>query len=251
MFPFLPLGPFLLQLPGLALLVGVWVGLSLAENEAKKLRLNASDIYNLVFYGLVGGLIGARLAYAGRYLSAYLDDPLSLISLNPNTLSPYGGLLIGVAVSVLYGWRKKLPLRATLDALTPGLAAFMVLFALANFLSGDAFGAPTDLPWAIYLWDEYRHPTQVYEFLLALGVFFIAWKRQLAPPGSGLNFLLFLALTAAARLFVEAFRGDSLLLAEGLRAAQLVSLGVVLVSLWLMRVWGEEGRRSRGEEVKR
>lgn len=245
MYPYLPLGPFLIQLPGLALLLGLWVGLLLAEREAKKLRVDPSVISNAVFYGLVAGLIGARLVYAGRYLSAYLDDPLSLFALNLNTLSPSGGLLIAVGVAVLYGWRKRLPLRPTLDALTPGLAVFLVLFAAANFLSGNAFGSPTDLPWAIFLWDAYRHPSQVYEFLAALGIFIAVWRWPQGKPGTGVNFLVFVALAAASRLFLEAFRGDSLLLAGGLRAAQVASLAVLMISLWLLHRWALQGMESK------
>jgi len=237
MYPYLRIGPFLLQLPGLAMLVGIWMGLSLAEREAKNLRLNTSDIYNLGGYGLVAGLLGARLVYAGRYWSAYLDDPLSLFALNPNTLSPVGGLFIALIAAVLYGWQKKLPLRSTLDALAPGLALFMVFFAIAHFLNGDAFGTPADLPWAIYLWGEYRHPTQVYEFLAALGVFAMLLRSPQGNPGTGINFLVFVALTAASRLFLETFRGDSLLLAAGIRTAQVASLAILLGTLWFLRVW--------------
>ena len=236
MLPFIRVGPFLLQLPGLALLGGAWAGSSLAEKEAARLRLNAADLYNLIFYGLVAGIVGARLAYAARYLSAYLANPTSLLALTPATLYPSAGLVIGLAAAALFGWRKRLPLRPTLDALAPGLAAFMVALGLAHFLSGDAFGAPTTLPWAIQLWDDARHPSQIYETLAALAVFALAWKRPLGI-GQGLNFLLVLALSAAVRVFLEAFRGDSLLWAGGFRAAQVVGIIVLVTALWLMRRW--------------
>jgi phosphatidylglycerol:prolipoprotein diacylglycerol transferase len=245
MYPYLPLGPFLIQLPGLAMLAGIWLGLSLAEREAKKLRVDPSAIYNSAFYGLVAGLVGARLVYAARYLSVYLDDPLSLFALNPNALSPYGGLLIGTVVAIWFCLRKKLPLRPTLDALTPGFALFMVFLGVAHFLSGDAFGTPTDLPWAISLWDAYRHPTQVYESLAALAVFAVIWQRPQGTPGTGVHFLVFVALTAASRLFLEAFRGDSLLLAGGLRAAQVASLALLMGSLWLLHRWALQGMESK------
>ena len=245
MFPYLPLGPFLLQLPGVALLAGIWFGLTLAEKAAVKLRLKPQEMYNLVSLGLIAGLVGARLAYAARYLSAYVADPLSLFALNPNTLSSIGGLVIGAGVAVLYGWRKKLPHRPTLDNLTPGLALFMVFFALAHFLSGDAFGAPTNLPWGIYLWDDYRHPSQVYEFLAALGIFVAVWRWPQGKPGSGVNFLLFVSLTALARLFLEAFRGDSVLLVGGLRAAQVSSLAILLAGLWWLRIWVLQGMETK------
>jgi len=61
MFPFLRIGPFLIQMSGLALLAGLWVGTTLIEKEALHLKLNATAILNMIFYTLIGGLIGARL----------------------------------------------------------------------------------------------------------------------------------------------------------------------------------------------
>ncbi len=237
MLPFVRLGPFLVQLPGLALLAGLWIGSSLAEKEAARLRLDVAAIYNLIFYGLVAGIIGARLAYAARYLSVYLGNPLSLFALTPGTLSPDAGLAIGIAAAALVGWRKQLPLRPTLDALAPGLAVFMVALGAAHILSGDAFGAPAQLPWAIYLWDDYRHPSQIYETLMALAALVVVWKRPLGRPGAGLNFLLAVALSAAARIFLEAFRGDSVIWVGGFRAAQVIGLLILAAALWLMRIW--------------
>jgi prolipoprotein diacylglyceryltransferase len=179
------------------------------------------------------------LAYAARYLNAYLDNPISLFALNPNTLSPGDGIIIGALVATIYGSRKKLSLRPTLDALAPGLAAFLVSLAVAHFLSGDAFGAPTEVPWAIYLWDEYRHPTQIYETLIALGVFALVLKRPLGQPGQGISFLLVAALSAFARLFLEAFRGDSLIWTGGFRAAQVTNLFVLAACFWLMKTWSQ------------
>ena len=189
----------------------------------------------MVFWGLVAGIIGARLAYAARYLNIYLDDPLSLVALNFNTLSPQGGLIIGLLAAAIYGWRVQLPLRTTLDALAPGLAAFMIAWGIAHLLSGAAFGSPTDLPWAIYLWEANRHPTQIYEIVLAIAVFLVVRKRPLDRPGTGLNFLLTVALLSSSRLFLEAFRGDSLLWVDGIRTAQVVSLGILLICLWLIK----------------
>jgi phosphatidylglycerol:prolipoprotein diacylglycerol transferase len=239
MFPYLPIGPFLLQTPGLALIVGVWIGLTMAEREAKVLKIHAPAIYNLIFFGLVAGIIGARLSYAARFLDVYLDEPLSLFALNTNTIAPVDGLLIGFFVAVIYGWRKQLPLRPTLDALAPGLAVFLVTLGIAHLLSGGAFGAPTKIPLAIYLWDDYRYPTQIFETLFALGVLLAALKRPLGKPGLGLNFLLVVSLSVASRLILEAFRGDSLIWLGGFRAAQVVSLIILLSCLWLIRVWAQ------------
>lgn len=237
MLPSISIGPYLLQTPGLALLLGVWIGLTLVEKEAVRLKLDKEIVYNMVFWSLVAGILGARLAYAARFMNVYLDDPLSLVALNPSTLSPQAGLLLGIAAAVGYGWWKKLPLRPTLDTIAPGLAIFMIGFGVAHILSGDAFGSPTELPWAIYLWDENRHPTQIYEIVLAIGILFAVWKRPFSRMGAGLNFLVAVSLTSASRLFLEAFRGDSLLWVGGLRAAQVASLGILLICLYMIRVW--------------
>lgn len=239
MFPYIPIGPFLLQTPGLAMLIGVWIGLTLAEREAKLLKIDAQAIYNLIFLGLVAGIVGARVSYAARFLTIYLDEPLSLFALNPNTIAPIDGLVIGLLVAVVYGWRKKLPLRPALDALAPGLAVFLVTLGIAHFLSGGAFGAPTKIPLAIYLWDDYRYPTQIVETLFSLGVLLAALKHPLGKPGLGLNFLLVVSLSVASRLLLEAFRGDSLIWIGGFRAAQVVSFIILLSCLWLIRVWAQ------------
>lgn len=244
MLPYFRIGSYLLQTSGLALLIGVWVGLSLSEKEAIRLQLKPNLIYNLVFIGLISGIIGARLAYAVRYLSAYLNNPLSLFALNPNTLSPLDGLLIGLLVAIIYGQRKGLPMRPTLDALAPGLGVLLVALGFSHFLTGDAFGAPTGLPWRIYLWNDYRHPSQIYEILADVGVLVAVLRRPLGSPGQGINFLLVVALSAVSRLSLEAFRGDSVIWFGGFRAAQIGSLLVLAGSMWLMHAWVGLQKRS-------
>jgi prolipoprotein diacylglyceryltransferase len=237
MFPILQLGPFAIQVPGLLLLAGVWVGLWLAEREAARLHLSPEAIYNLAFTGLMAGVVGARLAYAARYASVYVSDPLGILSLNPATLAPTEGALIGLVAAMVYGARRKLALRPTFDALAPALAVVMIALALAHLASGEAFGAPARLPWSIYLWDEYRHPAQVYELVGALGVLGAwGWARG-RETFAGFNFLLVVALSSAARVFLEAFRGDSVLLPGGLRAAQVAGLVVLAACLVMMRRW--------------
>lgn len=240
MLPILQVGPLAIQVPGLALLIGVWVGLSLAEKEAARLQMDAEAVYRMAFVGLIAGLIGARLAYAARYLSSYAADPLGLFSLNAATLAPSEGMLIGLAAAVIYGARRKLRLRTTLDALAPALAVMAVAVALAHLSSGDAFGAAARLPWSIYLWDEYRHPSQVYELIAALGVLGVWWRQRGRSSFGGFSFLLVMALSAAARVFLEAFRGDSLVLASGLRAAQVWGIAVLAVCLGIMKRWNQE-----------
>ncbi len=237
MFPYLRLGPFLLQMPLLALLVGLWIGLTFIEREAARLNLNREKISSLVFYGLVGGIVSARLAYAAQYASIYLSNPLSLLSLNANTLLPEAGFLFGILIAVVYAHRRKLPFRKTLDALAPGLAFFMIMVGVSHLLSGNAYGAPTRAPWAVYLWSDYRQPTQLYEIFFALVIFTIILPRMIPANAPGLRFVQFVALSAAARVFIEGFRGDSVLWLDGYRAAQVAGLAVLIGCIVLLRQW--------------
>jgi len=239
MFPFLRIGPFLIQTSGLALLAGLWVATTLTEKEALHLKLNATAILNMIFYGLIGGLLDARLIYAVQHLNIYLASPLSLFSLNTSTLTPLGGLISGLVIASLFGRRQKLPLRPTLDALVPGFVMMMIAIGIANFLNGNAYGSPWRPPWAIRLWDEYRHPTQIYETIAAL-IIFILWKMSSTTEsgGSGMSFLYVVALSAGGRVFLEAFRGDSIRWLDGFRAAQVMGLIVITIAIYFTKQWG-------------
>ena len=246
MFPYMRLGPFLIQLPLFVLLVGLWMGLAFVERESIRQGLNKEKINNLVFYGLIGGIIFARLGYAAQYASVYLSNPFSLLSLNTNTFLPVVGLLFGLLIAIGYGSRQKLPLRNTLDTLAPGLAFFMIMIGVSHLLSGNAYGAPTRVPWAVYLWSDYRQPTQLYEIFFALVVFMIVLSRMIPANAPGLRFVQFLSLSAIARVFIEAFRGDSAILFDGYRTAQVVGLAILVVCLALLRNWeGNDENESK------
>ncbi len=238
MLPTLQLGPLALPMGPLLVLLGVWLGVWGVEREAARLTLDRDRLSTLALVGLVVGVVGARVAYALEHLDAYAADPLGLISNNLGTFSVTEGVVIGVTAAALYGRIHKLPLRRTLDALAPLVIAGSGAVALAQLASGDGFGTPTDLPWSIHLWDADRHPTQVYAFLgaLVVGLIWWRWARTLS---AGLGFLSVCAGTAATIVFVEAFRGDSALLAGGWRSAQVVGLVALAASLILMRRWGD------------
>ena len=237
MFPYLRLGPFILPMASLALLAGLWTGLAFIERETARLKINSSTLSNVIFYSLLAGLIGARVGYALEFPTVYLSNPLSMLSLSPTTLSPSTGLAVGLIAFAIFVQRKAIPIRPTLDAIAPGLALFMAFVGLAHILSGDAYGTPTDAPWAIRLWNEYRHPTQFYETLIATMIFVIILQRFPKPEGAGLNFGLTVALTSASRVFLEAFRGDSIFWPGGFREAQVIALLILAISLYWMWKW--------------
>ncbi len=240
MFPVIQIGPFALYAPALALLAGVWAGAWLTEKQAAHLGLSTDAVSALVFVGLAAAVTGARLGHVARNLGAYAADPLAILSLSPVTFDPAIGLLAGSVAAAIFGLWRGLPPRPTLDALAPGLAALLVGVGVAHLASGDAFGAPADLPWSIFLWDDYRHPSQVYEIIAAL-VVLGAWRLLRGRRRfDGFNFLLVVGLSAFARVLLEAFRGDSTLVAGGLRAAQVGGLFVLTLCFVGAELWGRQ-----------
>lgn len=231
MLPILNIGPLAIQLPGLILIAGLWVGTSLAERTAPLHGINPNRLNGMVLVGLVAGLLGGRVGYALEFFELYLENPQGLLSLNPSTLSLEGGLLTGLVSAIIYGSRAGLPLWPTLDALAPGLALFGFALGLSHIASGDAFGVPSQLPWAIELWGARRHPTQIYESLAGLLILIAIWRLREHVTFPGFHFLCWLCLASLSRLLLEAFRGDSILVLGNLREAQLVSLGVLLAAL--------------------
>jgi prolipoprotein diacylglyceryltransferase len=234
MLPILQIGPLAIQTPGLLLLGGLWLGLTLAERHAAQHGVPSNKLYNLIFVALVAGVAGARLAYVLRYPSAFAGNWLSILSLNPGLLDLWGGLASGGICALIYGQRAKMPLLATLDAITPLLAVMSIATHLASLASGAAFGSPANLPWGIALWGMRRHPVQLYQALAAALILLILWpgRKAIQAWQPGRYFLSFMATSALARLILEAFRGDSLIIAGDFRLAQILAWLVLALSLW-------------------
>lgn len=241
MLPIVNLGPLAIQLPGLIILLGIWLGLTLAERFSEKNGIASTTLYNLVFIAMLGGVIGARLSFLIRYPEFFLENPSSIISLNTNLLDPVGGFATGLILATIYISRKRLPLWAVLDSLTPFLAVMAVVLGLSHLSSGNAYGMESDVLWSIELWGARRHPTQIYETGFAVLILIILWPGRSfwKNKPSGLYFLSFTGLSAVARILNETFRADSALLPGGIRIAQLVAwliLGICLYGIYRLNL---------------
>jgi len=255
MLPVLQVGPLAIQLSGLLLLLGFWLASVLVGRSAGRHGLEGDVLDRLLLIGMVAGVIGARLGFVLQNASAYAEDPRAILSFNLTAFAPLEGVAAGALAALIYGQRKSLPLWPTLDALAPGAALFAVFVNLSQLASGDAFGAPVDLPWAIELWGARRHPAQLYALAGSLAILlFVLWlqKRQEFPGQLALSWL---GLTSTARLLLEGFRGDSLYFA-GVRQAQIVALLLLMLSLVGLHLLarrcciGDESGSSAGKAEK-
>ncbi|MFC2030040.1 prolipoprotein diacylglyceryl transferase [Chloroflexota bacterium] len=237
MLPVIQIGPLAIQTEGLILVAGFWLAIEIAGRQGSRLGLDQGAIQNAGLFGVLAGIASARLAYVLQYWPVYRENLLGIASLNPQTLSPMVGLLVGLLVAAAYLQRKKMPVRLLLDAIAPGAAILLATLALANLASGNAFGAESGVPWAVEMWDARRHPVQFYEFTVGLAILGIVWGVGKKAPAPGLLFLLFVALYGGARLLLEPLRVTSQLLPSGFRMTQVVGLSALVGALWLMRVW--------------
>lgn len=217
MFPVIDLGPLAIQAPGLILLLSLWLGTWLTGKFAAAIGTNGDAIENSVLFGLIAGILGARIGFMAQNPSVFLSNPLSLISLTPSMLNTGFGLLVGGLTAYILAQKKHLPLWPTLDTLSPLVILMFVGVHLANFANGNAFGLPASLPWAIDLWNAMRHPVQLYAVIL--GALLTLWTlfhtKGFNTTGfmrSGMMIGLTMAGLGGITVFTRAFVAEKLLL---------------------------------------
>jgi phosphatidylglycerol:prolipoprotein diacylglycerol transferase len=210
------------------LLLATWIGLNLAEKHSERHGVSKDDLNNITYYSLIAFVIGGRLSFVLQNMPAFIKSPLGIISINPDIFDPLGATAVAIITAVIYGQRRGLLFWNTLDALTPYFSILAIGIGLSHLAAGTAFGMETDAIWGIDLWNATRHPTQIYETVASLVIFGLIWFQK-QNPRPGIFFLTYAALTAATQLFIQAFRGDSTLIFNGLRQRQVIAWVVLAV----------------------
>lgn len=238
----LQIGPLAIRWYGLLFATGVLLGTWLAQREAIRRGEDPEQLLNVIVFGVMAGLIGARLYYVLFNWGYYGSRPLKILAVWEGGLAIHGGLLAGGLTAVIYSVRKKLPVLTYLDIMAPSAPLGQAIGRWGNFFNQEAFGIPTDLPWKLYIEPyhrppdlatyEYFHPTFLYESLWNLLVFAILYflLRRRLQPIRGALLLCYMGLYSVGRFFVEGLRIDSLMLGP-LRVAQVMSLILIPLSL--------------------
>lgn len=249
MMPVLQLGPLALPMKPLILLLGFYLTLWIAGKGALALEMDEDMVWTWGIVTAIAGLIIGRVVYVILHYQAYAGAPLSALSPRLSALQPEAVVIGGILVGYAYLRRRNVNIPRFVDSIVPGLIVGWAFYALANFMAGDAYGAPTSLPWAIELWGAPRHPTQLYEMIAALATLVWILGRPV-PRGQGLWGWRLLLAYSISRLIIEGFRGDSVLLPGGFRLYQIVALVLALVALWgLSRHAPAEHQPTRQESV--
>jgi phosphatidylglycerol:prolipoprotein diacylglycerol transferase len=220
--------------------------------------------WDLVFMGVVGGILGAKLYYVLLNYERLVSDPRGLL-LSRGGLVWYGGFLLATVFVIWEIRRQKLPLPKLADVIAPALALAYAVGRMGCFLVGDDWGRPTDSWLGIAfprgtpptrvdvieglgiavdpaLVEEFGqivpvHPTQLYEIGLSTLIFFLLWKIRGDGRAAGWIFMLWLALAGSERFLVEFLRAKDDRFFGILTLAQLISLAIVMAGVvGMMRV---------------
>ncbi len=241
------LGPFAIRWYGLMYLVGFILFVVLGRHRARQMLLTGwhpRDIDDMLFYGVLGVILGGRLGYVLFYKPLYyLVHPLEIFQVWQGGMSFHGGFL-GVLIALAFYARKRgrrwLDVTDFVAPLCPlGLAAGR----LGNFINGELVGRATTGPWAMVfpqVDNLPRHPSQLYEFTLeGVLLFVILWWYASRHRPMGAVSGLFLLGYGSMRFIAEFAREpDNFLgyLAGGLTMGQWLSLPMIVAG-FLMMIW--------------
>lgn len=228
------LGPLTVRWYGILISAAFAIGLFLALRESEVQNLDSDHLFNAVLLGGIFGIIGARAYYVLFNWSYYKNYPREIVAIWHGGLAIHGGLIGAILVAVLYTKRKRLSFWKLADITAPSLILGQAIGRWGNFFNQEAYGYPTNLPWAMYIDGAYRHPTFLYEFIWDLLVFvFLLWFRRRKGIREGETFLTYLIGYSLGRFFIEGLRTDSLMLGH-LRVAQLVSIIAIVLSIFIV-----------------
>lgn len=202
--------------------------------------VGAALVEDLVFYVALGVFIGGRVGYMLIYdLPTLIGDPLSLFKVWEGGMSFHGGL-IGVGIAVfLFARRIRQPYFAVVDFMAPMAPIGLGLGRIGNFINGELWGLPTDLPWAVIVDGVPRHPSQLYEALLeGLMLFAILWwysaKRRPTMAVTGLFFLCYGIFRCSIELVRMPDEHIGYLAGGWLTLGQVLSVPMVLAGVFFL-----------------
>ena len=238
------IGPLAIRWYGLMYLVGFAAAYGLGRlriARARSGRVTLPVLDDLLFFGVLGVILGGRLGYVFFYKPGYyFAHPLEIIAVWQGGMSFHGGFL-GVLVAVWWVARKHgLRWLEVTDFLAPLAPLAFAAGRLGNFINGELWGRVTDVPWAMVFRGAGplpRHPSQLYQFALeGVALFVILWLYSSKPRPTGAVSAVFLIGYGVFRFAVEFFRepDDFLgLLALGLSMGQWLSIPMIAAGIAL------------------
>jgi phosphatidylglycerol---prolipoprotein diacylglyceryl transferase len=252
------IGPLQIHWYGLTYLVAFGLFLLLAVRRTQHPPFAAAgwtrrDVEDLLFFGVLGVIVGGRLGYVLFYKPAqYRAHPLEVFEVWKGGMAFHGGLLGVLAAIALFARRRGRPFLQVTDLVAPCVPLGLGSGRIGNFINGELWGRAADpsLPWAMVFPQSGqsfpRHPSQLYQFALeGVLLFVLLWLYARHPRPTGRVSGAFLIGYGVFRFIAEYFREPDAflgLLALGMSMGQWLCVPMVVTGVLL---WGWAGRRVR------
>jgi len=261
--------PFHIYFYGILITLGVVVAAVVGQLEAKRRGLNPEIILDMLFWLVIAGIIGARIWHIltpppsmverGITTIYYFTHPLEMLAIRNGGLGIPGAVIGGVIALWIYSRKYKLEFLTWADIAAPGLALAQAIGRWGNFFNQELYGAPTNVPWKLFIDSAHRlpgyenisyyHPLFFYEFLwnLANAIFLLVIARKftrLLKPGDLL--WIYMIIYPIGRFFLDFLRMDASEVA-GINANQsfmvLVAISAVVILTLRHKPIKKENRR--------
>ena len=222
------------------------IGSILILKESKRKGLPTEDIENILFYGFLIGIIGARIYYVLFNLNYYLENPIEMLEIWKGGLAIHGAILGTLIFLIIYCRKRKLNLCLLLDVIVVGLIIAQAIGRWGNFFNGEAYGRIVTLDFleklhlpnfiieGMYIDGFYREPTFLYESIFSLiGFLVLIGLRKISNLKVGQLLGTYLVWYGIERLIIESFRSDSLMLGP-IKMAQFISLIFIIFGIYFI-----------------
>jgi phosphatidylglycerol:prolipoprotein diacylglycerol transferase len=237
------LGPLTIRFYGIVYALGFLLVVFLLLQEVKKKSVKHLDndhAVDMLTYGMISAIIGARLFHVASEFYLYKDNLLDIFAVWKGGLGFYGGVIGGILALYLYCRKHKINYLQILDIIVVPLPLIIGFGRIANYINSEHLGRITTVSWCVVFEKAdllCRHPSQLYEaismFALFLSLFFISRKLKL-KIGS-LTSLFFIGY-GIARFITDIFR-ENVLYYFGLSHTQIISIITVLIGIYFLIIF--------------
>lgn len=242
-------GPVSIYWYGLLVVIAILAGFFICLKLGKRLGLSKEHFWNLLFPGILAGLIGARLYHVFCELPYYWQNPAEILKIWQGGVGIFGAIAGGILVFFWYSRKYKISFWNLADIVFIALPLGQAIVRWGNYFNQELFGLPTTLAWGIpidfanrplaYISFQYFHPVFLYESIWNLIVFIIllllfrkltvgfTTSNSLIP---GTIFLTYFILYSLGRFFISFLRIDPQPFIFGLRMDQFICLLFIIIS---------------------
>lgn len=236
------------------ILIGIIIGLIILEKEAKKFKYPKELIFNICFWAIIFGIIGARIYYVIFNFSYYQNNLLEIFAIWNGGLAIHGGIIAGVITVIFFAKKYHLNFLKLLDMAAPSLILAQAIGRWGNFFNGEAHGiavslsklqdllVPNFIIEGMNIGGIYYLPTFYFESLWCLlGFIILIIIRKMKYIKIGATTSIYLMWYSFGRFFIEAWRTDSLMIG-GFKVAQIISVILFITGLVYLIYLSRKGK---------